>query len=128
MDVVVTTQAGLPDEELLTRMQDYFQQRREIAVDVQVRAPEMVRVNVSIRVSAQDGADAAAVREKVVHTIQTWFNGQRLGEDVLRVKLGALIYGCEGVKNYVITTPTADVLCESGVLPVLGSLSVEELA
>ena len=41
VDVVVSTAAGAPSAELLEELEDYFEARREIAVDVQVRAPEM---------------------------------------------------------------------------------------
>lgn len=34
VDVVAATLEGMPDEELLGQLTDYFQQRREIAVDV----------------------------------------------------------------------------------------------
>ena len=40
--MVAATLEGMPDEELLGQLTDYFQQRREIAVDVLVRAPEAV--------------------------------------------------------------------------------------
>ena len=37
VDVVVATAAGVPDEDLLEELQAYFEERREIAVDVLVR-------------------------------------------------------------------------------------------
>lgn len=49
------TLEGMPDEELLGQLTDYFQQRREIAVDVLVRAPEAVTVDVAVKIDG--GAD-----------------------------------------------------------------------
>ena len=60
-----------------------------------------------------------------VATAVEWFTGKLLGQDVLRAKLGELIYHCEGVANYTITTPGADVPVDDDVLPVLGTLKVE---
>ena len=59
--------------------------------------------------------------------LRDWFTGKILGQSVLLAKLGSLVYGCEGVENYAITAPAADVAVKPDVLPVLGTLTVEEL-
>ena len=128
MDVVVSTPAGLPDQALLEEMTAYFEQRREIAVDVQVRAPETVTVDVAVQVAAGENADPAQVKQTVEEALKGWFTGHRLGEKVLRVRLGDLVYQCQGVENYVISAPAADVAVEADQLPVLGTLTVGELA
>ena len=127
VDVVVATAAGSPDEDLLERLTAYFQERREIAVDVQVRAPREKTVDVSVAVSAREGSDAAGVRTAVEQALGSWFNGGLLGQDVLRAKLGAVIFGVDGVENYDLTAPAADVAVEQDELPRLGSLSVTEM-
>ena len=128
VDVVVAALSGAPGEELLGQLQEYFQARREIAVDVQVRAPETVPVNVAVRVKAQESQDQKAVEQRVEQALRNWFTGKILGQSVLLAKLGSLIYGCEGVENYAISAPAADVAAAAHVLPVLGTLTVEELA
>lgn len=128
VDVVVSTPSGLPEEELLSQLTEYFQARREIAVDVQVRAPATVPVNVAIRVKAQEGWDQQEVEQRVEQALRDWFTGKILGQSVLLARLGSLIYGCEGVENYAIFAPAADVAVAADVLPVLGTLTVEELA
>ena len=127
VDVVVATAVGSPDEDLLERLTAYFQERREIAVDVQVRAPREKTVDMSVAVSAREGSDAAGVRTAVEQALGSWFNGGLLGQDVLRAKLGAVIFGVEGVENYDLTAPAADVAVEQDELPRLGSLSVTEM-
>ena len=63
-----------------------------------------------------------------VITLETWFTGKLLGRGVLRAEIGNLVYSCDGVANYVLTAPAADVAAQTGVLPVLGSLSVGGMA
>lgn len=128
VDVVVSTAAGSPDEELLEQLTAYFQERREIAVDVQVLAPKEKTVDVSVTVAAKEGSDAAGVRTAVEQALRSWFNGELLGQNVLRAKLGAVIFGVEGVENYDLTAPAADVAVEQDELPKLGSLSVTEMS
>lgn len=127
VDVVPATLAGLPDEELLERLGRYFEERREIAVDLRVRAPETVRVNLAVQVEPEEGADPSRVLRQVEERLRGWFTGKLLGQDVLRARLGSLVFGCEGVRNYAISEPAADVEVSPDVLPVLGALDVEEM-
>ena len=127
VDVVVATRSGQPDEDLLEELEEYFQSRREIAVDVQVLAPENVTVNVAVQLKVRDGWVFDTVSDTVENTIQAWFSGERLGQDILLAQLGDLIFGCEGVVNYHITAPAADLSIDPDQLPVLGTLSVEAM-
>ena len=43
-------------------------------------------------------------------------------------KLGSVVFGVDGVENYSVTTPSADVSVAVSELPVLGTLNVEEMA
>ena len=124
VDVVVATLSGMPDQALLNELADYFRARREIAVDVRTRAPETVTVNLSVQVKAKEGRDAAKVRGAVEAALRGWFTGKLLGQSILRAKLGDLIFNCDGVENYTISSPAADVMVGAGALPKLGSLQV----
>jgi hypothetical protein len=55
VDIVVTSHSGLPDDELLEKLQNYFTQVREIAVDVAVRPPEVINVNMNIGITPKPG-------------------------------------------------------------------------
>ena len=128
VDVVVASHAGLPDQQLLNRLQAVMEQQREIAVDLQVRAPESVEVNVAVQVKEKAGYDAEAVKERVKNALTAYFSGENLGENVLMAKLGSIVYGCEGVENYRITLPAQDVALDKDQLGVLGTLEVEGMA
>ena len=125
VDVIVATLAGTPGEELLGELTAYFQARREIAVEVQVKEPETQTVDVAVQIAVEDGWDVETVSAQVKQTLENWFTGRLLGRSVLRAEMGNLVYSCEGVANYSIASPAADVAARTGVLPVLGSLSVE---
>lgn len=127
VDVVVATSAGLPGEELLKELEAYFVQRREIAVDLQVKAPRTQTVDLAVRVKAREGWDGEQVRAGVEESLRNWFDGKLLGQDVLLAQLGQLIYSCDGVANYAITAPDADLAVEADVLPQLGSVRVEAM-
>ena len=125
VDIVPATMSGLPDKELLDQLQAYFEERREIAVDLKVRAPRTAVVNITVQVEAREGWDRAEVLSRVEKAVREWFTGRLLGQDILRAKLGSLIYDCDGVENYAISAPAADLRVDSDVLPMLGTLRVE---
>lgn len=121
VDVVISTPSGLPDADLIAELTAWFEERREIAVDVLVRAPEVEEVDVSIAVTPASAVDA------VEEAIQSWFDGELLGQSILRAKLTALVFSVDGVENCSVLAPTADVVVEEDVLPMLGTLTVTEM-
>ena len=128
MDVVVSTPAGLPGAELLEELEAYFEERREIAVDVKVKAPTVKAVDLSVQVTAREGFSAPAVKTQVEEAIRNHFSGERLGEDVLRARLTQLVFSMPGVANCNLLAPAADVVVGPAELPQLGSLTVEVTA
>lgn len=126
VDIVPATLAGVPNAALLEQLQNYFEERREIAVDLEVRAPETVTVNIGVQVEPEEGRNTEEVLGRVEMAIRNWFTGKLLGQDILRARLGHLIYSCDGVANYVIAAPAADVPVEKDQLPILGTLAVGE--
>lgn len=125
VDVVVATPAGVPTAALVEEIQDHFDDRREIAVDVLVKAPTTESVDVSTTITVAGDRDQETVVEEVKTAIQNFFTGERLSQPVLRAQLMSLIFSQPGVVNCVLSAPDADVDAESGKLPVLGELTVE---
>lgn len=127
VNVYVTGENGLPDQELLEGLQAELQEKREIAVTVKVLPPITKTVNVAVKVAPKEGADKAAVLESARRAVADFFGGRLLGRAVLLAELGNRLYDLEGVENYRFTAPSADLPANSMVLPVLGELDVTEL-
>lgn len=124
VDVVIATTAGLPGAELIDQVQTYFEERREIAVDVLVKAPTGKNVDVTVSVESKEGFEHTAVKEGVEAAITNFFSGERLSRDVLVAELNQLVFSQEGIANCRITAPAADVAVNAGELPQLGTLTV----
>lgn len=127
VDVYITAENGLPGEELLTEVFADLQERREIAVDVQVKAPETAHVDVAVELSVEEDTDFAEVKAAAEKRLMSFFSGRLLAKPVLLAELGNLLYEVDGVKNYHILTPTADTAGNETVLPVLGTLTITEM-
>lgn len=128
VDVVIATAGGIPEASLLDEVQEYFDSVREIAVDVQVLAPVLQSMDVSVAVKVAENCDSESVLEKVRNVLSGWFSGERLGQAVLLAELGAAVFAVDGVENYAFSEPAADIDIDGGTLPSLGTLKVEEMA
>ena len=127
VDVYVAAESGLPSAELLKGLQEILQEKREIAVDVEVKAPTVKAVDVEVEIAAGNGAVYADVKSAVESCISGFFSGRLLGKPVLLAELGSRIYDLEGVENYHLLAPTADMAADDTVLPVLGEITVTEM-
>ena len=124
VDIVAAAQGGAPDAALLEKLQAYFDRVREIACDVKVLSPTVETVDLSLKLWAGEDRDFDAVAQAVEQTLRAWFNGERLGQPLLRAQLTSLVYGVDGVANCVVTQPAADLPLDGVTLPVLGQLSI----
>jgi uncharacterized phage protein gp47/JayE len=126
VDVYIATNAGVPGDELLSEVQDYLQKRREISVDLQVKAPETAPVNVTVAVLPAKSGGFTAACAAVDQALRELFTGELLGQGLTLAKLGDAVYHAEGVSNYRITSPSADIAASSTILPTLGTVTIKE--
>jgi len=117
VDVVVAGAMGDPGTEIVNMVQAHLQKQREIAVDVRVLAATTVPFDLSVQLKLRQGGESESVKGKVAAALAAYFSGSRLGESVLRAKLGQLIYEVEGVENYNIVQPAQDLVILPGQLP-----------
>ena len=82
VDVYVAGENGLPSQELLEELNGVFREKREIAVDVEVKAPRVRTVDVCVAAAPREGADREAVLEAVSKAAADYFGGRLLGRPV----------------------------------------------
>lgn len=126
VDIVVSSTAGLPPEEMLEEIRARLQEIREICVDIEVLEPVKTPVDVSIELDISSEYTINEVSETLKTALESYFDGGILGEDILMARLGSIIYGVPGVLNYKILSPMGDISTEDSELPSLKSLSITE--
>lgn len=126
VDIVFSADGGVPGQELIAKVKSVLESEREICVDIGVEAPETVSVDVEAAITVSDGYAFENVRSAAERALRACFGGERLGRSVYRARLGAALMTVEGLENYRLTQPVADVELGGTQLPVLGSLSVSE--
>jgi uncharacterized phage protein gp47/JayE len=127
VDVYVATAQGVPGEDLLAGLQAELQEKREIAVDVAMKSPNVQTVDIAMEIAAGAGLPFAEVKAEAERVVTAYFGGELLGKAVCLAELGSRIYALPGVENYRFITPEADLAAGETVLPVLGTLSVTEM-
>ena len=100
----------------------------ERAVDVQVKAPEAVEVNMTLIVKPAEGTAFEAAKAAVESELAGFFGGRLLGQSVKLAELYSRIYALDAVENCRITLPAADTEISATELPVLGTVSITEEA
>ena len=122
--VVPVAQGGMPSRELLEEMQAYFDRVREIACEVTVLAPTEKKVGLELKLWAREDRDFQTVARAVEQTLMDWFNGERLGQPLLRAQLTSLVFGVDGVANCEFVKPEADLPLDNKTLPVLDGVKL----
>lgn len=126
VDIIIASADGVPTQSLIDAVDEKLQGQREICVDLLVLAPATVTVNVAAELETAAGYDYNQVANAVTAALTAHFTGKLLGEKVTLAKLGSIIYGVEGVKNYHITSPAADVSIAGDRLPRLGTITLND--
>lgn len=127
VDIVIAEQGGTPAAETLQAVRAHLSELREIAVDLDVLAPQLSTCNVQLQIACLPGRTAEPVLEAVRQLLRNHFDGRLLGKAVLQAELGRLIFSVEGVFNYKILSPAQDLPALPGTLYRLGTLNVEEM-
>lgn len=125
VDLYIATDKGIPDEVLLAEVNEYLQEKREISVDLQVLAPTMHAIDISVSVQPAAGFTFDDVQEDVDAALREVFTGTMLGKGVTLAFLGNLLYDLDSVENYCFTAPAADLAASPTVLPCLGTVQIE---
>lgn len=124
VDLYVATDAGIPDETLLSEVNARLQEKREISVDLQVLAPTPQAVNISAAVQPAAGFTFEDACSDADAALRAAFTGAMLGKSVTLAFLGNLLYDLDSVQNYRFTSPSADLAGSPTVLPCLGTVTI----
>ena len=124
VDVVITSNNGLPSDELIANVQNVFEEKREICVDVQVCAPNVLNVNIEAQVMIKAGYDAADVLNSVREALAGMFDGKYLARKLYTAEICDRIYHTEGVLSYKLISPDYDMAASENMLLNAGEIKI----
>lgn len=126
VDVIFATHSGVPSAAEIAAVQALLDSEREICVDIAVSAPATQAVDIAAVLQIAADRDAAAVLAAAKAAMEAYFGSGLLGKAVYRARLAALLMAVDGVENCVLSAPASDIASVADVLPIVGSVTLEE--
>lgn len=125
VDVYVAGKGELASADLISMIQSDISNLRELNLDVQIKSPTLVGVDVMMSITIKPGYVLSEVRTECQNAINEFFDNLSIGEQVIFAAMGHKIFEIEGVKNYSFD-PGSDIdqLVGNDELAVLGTLSI----
>lgn len=128
VDVVVQPREGVDFTLLSQSLSADFDEKREIGVNVRMREATAVSVTVSLQVAVSPGYDPQDVEARVNSAVEKYGESLEIGEEITLAALGSRVFGEEGVKNYKILSPAADVTVGRDEIAIVSVSQLTQLA
>ncbi len=123
IDIVIAGANGVPSQALIDEVQAYINSKRQVGCDPRVIAPTPVAVNVTATIEPKEGYQLNDISEKIIENIQKCINSVKIGGKVLLSDLRNAIHDSEGVYDYDVTSPVANVVLNPTDLAVVGNIT-----
>lgn len=127
VDIYVAGKGELASSDLISTIQNDISNLRELNLDVQVKSPTLVDVDVMMSITLKPGYVFSEVKSECQNAINEFFDNLSIGEQVIFAAIGHKIFEIEGVKNYSFNQGSdIDQLIDNDELAVIGTLSISE--
>ncbi len=125
VDVLITSSEGTPSQDLVASVQDYIEQRRPVGANVLVQGPISRVVNVAVQLIPCSGVNVSTIRMHVQSSIQEYIKGVPIEGTVYLTGIGNAVHDVDGVEDYYINQPTANILLGDMEMAIPGIITVE---
>lgn len=124
VDILITTDGGIPSDQLVTDVQTYINGVKPAVDDARVIKPLAVAVNVTLTLTPAANYTVAGLTAGVTAAVQSYISGLDVGASLLLSRLIVAAMSVVGVANCTVTTPAADVAVGATGKAVAGEVSV----
>ncbi|MFA9381168.1 MAG: baseplate J/gp47 family protein [Acetanaerobacterium sp.] len=126
---VVAAGRGIPlAQQELDLIGEELARKKEICVDVAVRAPVLCPVDIAIALRPLDEYGFEGVQAAVEQHITEYIRDRKISEPLLLSQLSGSLCAMDGVYNFRVTNPAQDVAAEADELITLGELAVTRMS
>lgn len=125
VDVYVAGRSSALPASLLALIQSDFDGLKEINVNVRVSSPVFVNGDLYMEISVKEGYDFNAVKANCEVSLRNYIKDLKIGESLLRIHAGEVVYHIEGVKNFRFNT-YADIKADADELIIPRNISISE--
>ncbi len=118
---------GAPSEEVVSGLAEVFSEEREAGVAVAVQAASVKTVNVGVRLKLKPGSDFSRAKQDVELAVGAYFASLTVGSPVYLTELQRVILDAAPAVKLEFPMTMYDISANQSVVPVLGTVTVEEL-
>lgn len=113
VDVVITSENGLPSDETIKKVQDYIDDVRPVtAKNVAVLKPDITALTVEMQVKV-DGVALELVKERIKVALTEYFDSLIPGDSVIVSRIEAAISNTDGVIDRELVSPAANLAADT---------------
>ncbi len=116
-----------PSEETISELEETFSKEREAGVKVTVQAATAKTVNVGVRLKLRPGSDFTRTQQDVEQAVGAYFASLTVGSPVYLAELQRVILDVAPAVKLEFPVTMYDISANQSVVPVLGTVTVEEL-
>jgi len=137
VDVIILTNSGLPSQQIIDEVASLIEEKRPIGVDVQIKAPLEVNVNIDItlHILPQYSSMQNFIKQQTSEIVNALFVKNidrisvfKIGEDFVIDKVKQqILNNIEGIKYIEFITPTTNVTCPNDSIIKKGTLNIDSV-
>lgn len=129
VDVYVAGKGAAVSNTLLAQIASDMDELREINVDLEVKNPTFFTVNIAANIVVKSGYDFDTVKADCIANISEFVDSIKIGDDLLKVDIGDVLYHTDGVQNYTITSGViTDITADDDELIKHGTITISEVS
>lgn len=126
--VYIWGENAAPEDSTVAAVKKELERRREIGVEVSVQAATQKSIDVGIRCRLSSGADFNMAAESIKQAVKNYFAGLTVGSAVYLAEISRAALNAAPIVKLEFFPSTRDVSASQSVIPVLGTVTVEELS
>ena len=127
VDIVAADENGLPSSGQLSEISLMLQQRRELGIDLSIRAPTRVLLDVDVQLRCKQGVSFSEAQTAAEAAIRGCFTGKLLGTPVYESALSHLVFNTGLVEDCVVDMDGRGSTVAPDELPMLEQLTIREV-
>lgn len=126
--VYIWGQGEAPPETVVTAVQSRLSAEREVNVEVTVKAAAKKLLNVFGYIKPREGTAFDEAAARIREDLGRYYAAKKIGDSVYISEIGAVFMNTGLVKTYKLAVNVMDYAGETGVIPVLGSASIQVMS
>ena len=127
VDVVIACDSTVTEATAAAELKARLAHEKEINVSVEVYPAIRDSLNLTVRIAVDNDGDFGLITAACCECIEKYISSLSVGEPLLLARLGRELLGLDGIHNYRIVSPSADIITSAEHILRAGTITVERM-